>query len=208
MVHQRRVAERAERRRRIQEVAREVIAAQGFAGSSIEQIARAAQISVGAIYMHFRSKDDLCVSLVEGALTQVLGEMASGDAPHRQGLGGAWARLTAWIDEGDHAQILRLLAQPKVRSQLSDEVATAVARGTQRVIEHLATCVRAGSDVGRYRPVDAVQVAELLWALLLGYLDTGDMEANLGRPLAPLAVRAQQGLAIVEHALAPSSAAA
>ena len=34
-----------------------------------ELIARAAQLSVGAIYLYFRSKEDLYVSLIEDALT-------------------------------------------------------------------------------------------------------------------------------------------
>mgnify|MGYP002139961465 CR=1 FL=1 len=41
----------------------------GYAGASIELIARAAQLSVGAIYLYFRSKEDLYVSLIEDTLT-------------------------------------------------------------------------------------------------------------------------------------------
>src|SRR5512138_95111 len=66
---ERKAQERQARRRRIQEAARTVFAERGYAGASIELIARAAQLSVGAIYLYFRSKEDLYVSLVEDALT-------------------------------------------------------------------------------------------------------------------------------------------
>ncbi|NJO24354.1 MAG: 23S rRNA (adenine(2030)-N(6))-methyltransferase RlmJ [Sphingomonadales bacterium] len=69
-VQARRESHRVARRQWIQEVARGVFAEHGFDGSSIEQIARAAHLSVGSIYLYFRSKDDLCVSLIEDALTR------------------------------------------------------------------------------------------------------------------------------------------
>ncbi len=65
---ERKAQERQARRRRIQEAARTVFAEKGYAGASIELIARAAQLSVGAIYLYFRSKEDLYVSLVEDTL--------------------------------------------------------------------------------------------------------------------------------------------
>src|SRR5450755_2357654 len=73
---ERKAQERQARRRRIQEAARTVFAEKGYAGASIELIARAAQLSVGAIYLYFRSKEDLYVSLVEDALTMFDVEMA------------------------------------------------------------------------------------------------------------------------------------
>src|SRR6478752_5913150 len=66
---ERKAQERQARRRRIQEAARTVFSEKGYAGASIELIARAAQLSVGAIYLYFRSKEDLYVSLIEDALT-------------------------------------------------------------------------------------------------------------------------------------------
>src|SRR5262249_13045117 len=66
---ERKAQERQARRRRIQESARAVFTERGYAGASIELIARAAQLSVGAIYLYFRSKEDLYVSLIEDTLT-------------------------------------------------------------------------------------------------------------------------------------------
>jgi AcrR family transcriptional regulator len=65
---ERKAQERQARRRRIQEAARTVFTEKGYAGASIELIARAAQLSVGAIYLYFRSKEDLYTSLVEDTL--------------------------------------------------------------------------------------------------------------------------------------------
>src|ERR1700677_2112466 len=66
---ERKAQERQARRRRIQDAARTVFAERGYQGASIELISRAAQLSVGALYLYFRSKEDLYVSLIEDALT-------------------------------------------------------------------------------------------------------------------------------------------
>ena len=65
---ERKQQERHARRRRIQRAARTVFAEKGYAKTSIEQIAREASLSVGAIYLYFRSKEDLYVSLLEETL--------------------------------------------------------------------------------------------------------------------------------------------
>ena len=66
--HERKQQERHARRRRIQRAARSVFAEKGYAKTSIEQIAREASLSVGAIYLYFRSKEDLYISLLEETL--------------------------------------------------------------------------------------------------------------------------------------------
>jgi AcrR family transcriptional regulator len=42
----------------------------GFARASIEQIAKQAQLSVGAIYLYFQSKEDLHVLILETSLVE------------------------------------------------------------------------------------------------------------------------------------------
>src|SRR3954470_20354996 len=129
---ERKAQERQARRRRIQEAARTVFAERGYAGASIELIARAAQLSVGAIYLYFRSKEDLYVSLIEDTLTLFDVEMGklrgSTEVSHR--LRAAWnTRVRGAEKDPEGPRILRLLAQPAIRPQLSDEVVTAVSAG-------------------------------------------------------------------------------
>jgi TetR/AcrR family transcriptional regulator len=203
MAQERRASDRMARRRWIQEVARGVFAQHGFSGSSIEQIARAAQLSVGSIYLHFRSKDDLCVSLIEEALARFDVEMSAlrvrVSVPLR--LHGAWELLIEWARRGQDARVLRLLAEPRIRAQLSEEVLEAVARGTSRIKDHLEGCVSDGVASGLYRPVEAREVAELLWSMLLGCLDSCGIQASLGEEPTPLATRAWKSFALIEQAL-------
>src|SRR5205085_5989378 len=119
---ERKAQERQARRRRIQEAARTVFAERGYGGASIELIARAAQLSVGAIYLYFRSKEDLYVSLVEDTLVTFDVEMGRvrEDAEVSARLRETWDLLVKWAErDAEGPRILRLLAQPAIRPQLS-----------------------------------------------------------------------------------------
>lgn len=207
---ERKAQERQARRRRIQEAARTVFAERGYAGASIELIARAAQLSVGAIYLYFRSKEDLYVSLVEDTLVVFDAEMAQvreqSDVSKR--LRETWNILVRWAEkDAEGPRILRLLAQPAIRPQLSDEVVAAVSTGIARIQDHLGACVADGIHGGIYRQVNAREIADLAWSVLLGSLDAAEMHANVGLPTEVLAVRTDRALALIESALAPQVAA-
>jgi AcrR family transcriptional regulator len=203
---ERKAQERQARRRRIQEAARTVFTDKGYGGASIELIARAAQLSVGAIYLYFRSKEDLYVSLVEDALTVFDVEMAQlrDQVEVARRLRDTWKLMISWAErDAEGPRILRLLAQPAVRPQLSDEVVAAVSAGLGRVQDHIGACIADGIHAGIYRQVNAREIADLAWSVLLGSLDAAEMQTNLGTPVEPLAQRTDRALALIEGALAP-----
>jgi AcrR family transcriptional regulator len=207
---ERKAQERQARRRRIQEAARTVFAERGYAGASIELIARAAQLSVGAIYLYFRSKEDLYVSLIEDTLTVFDVEMAQVreqiEASRR--LRETWSILVRWAEkDAEGPRIFRLLAQPAIRPQLSDEVVAAVSAGIARIQDHIGASVADGIHAGLYRQVNAREIADLAWSSLLGSLDAAEMQTNLGLAGEPLAVRTDRALDLIESALAPQIAA-
>src|SRR5689334_8725625 len=207
---ERKAQERQARRRRIQEAARTVFAERGYQGASIELIARAAQLSVGAIYLYFRSKEDLYVSLIEDTLTVFDVEMAQVreqiEVPRR--LRETWNILVRWAErDAEGPRILRLLAQPAVRPQLSDDVVTTVSAGLGRIQDHIGACIADGIHAGVYRQVNAREIADLAWSVLLGSLDAAEMTTNLGMAADTLLVRAERALSLIESALAPQVAA-
>jgi AcrR family transcriptional regulator len=204
---ERKAQERQARRRRIQEAARTVFAERGYGGASIELIARAAQLSVGAIYLYFRSKEDLYVSLIEDALTVFDVEM--GQVREHTDVGkrlhDTWSILVRWAERDvEGPRILRLLAQPAVRPQLSDEVVAAVSSGIARIQDHIGACVADGIHANLYRQVNAREIADLAWSVLLGSLDAAEMYSNLTMAADGLHARTDRALLLIESALAPT----
>ncbi|MCA9677353.1 MAG: TetR/AcrR family transcriptional regulator [Kofleriaceae bacterium] len=196
--------ERQARRRRIQAAAREVFAERGYAKASIEQIAKQAGLSVGAIYLYFRSKEDLYVSLLEETLATLDGQLTElrGTTDVSTRLAATYDHLLAWAgSDVEGTRIIRLLSQPGVRPQLSDEVVTEVGAGITRLRDHLGASVADGIHAGVYRPVGAAEVADLVWALFLGNLDAAEARQNLELPAHPAADAARAALAMVESSL-------
>ena len=65
---ERKVRKRAEREDRILAVAKQLFLAKGFANTTIDEIATKADVSKGAVYLHYRTKDDIYFNIVEKAL--------------------------------------------------------------------------------------------------------------------------------------------
>jgi len=70
------VGDRAQRRRaqtarQLLEAARAVLAAKGYHGTKIVDIARAAQVGVGTFYLYYPTKEALFLELVEDAVAQL-----------------------------------------------------------------------------------------------------------------------------------------
>jgi len=183
---ERKQQERQARRRRIQRAAREVFAEKGYAKTSIEQVARQASLSVGAIYLYFRSKEDLYVSLLEetfelfnAELTQLRGNTLRAD----DRLGAAWRFFTQWaVSDVEGTRTLRLMSQPGLKKQLSDEVAKASSDGLTMVRGHLTALIASSVETGHYNTIDAEQTADVIWALFLGLLQVNDARLNLELP--------------------------
>jgi AcrR family transcriptional regulator len=199
---ERKQMERQARRRRIQSAARGVFAEKGYAKTSIEQIARQASLSVGAIYLYFRSKEDLYVSLLEDTLDSVtdgLKTIRTSGEPNR--LQNAWSYLTQWAaTDVESTRILRLVCQPGVRKQLSDEVAGSSAARITAVCDEFAEIIKED-----YNQSDASASADILWALFLGLLQQVDARSNLNLPGPALPEAANGAFSAFEATLKTSA---
>jgi AcrR family transcriptional regulator len=181
--HERKQQERHARRRRIQRAARTVFAEKGYAKTSIEQIAREASLSVGAIYLYFRSKEDLYISLLEETLELFdaeLNKLRDGSDTAEAKLEAVWAFLTEWAQNDVEAtRVLRLISQPNIRKQLSDEVADSVGKGLNLLRSHISALIADGVSNGPFRTSSVDGSVDLLWSLFLGVLQANDARANL-----------------------------
>src|SRR5919199_2262443 len=63
-----------DKRARILDAAVKVFAERGFHSATVAEIARAAGVADGTIYLYFKSKDDLLLELFDEKMTQLIGE--------------------------------------------------------------------------------------------------------------------------------------
>src|SRR4051794_4628484 len=73
--------ERADRREAIRRAAIQVFAERGYFNAQVADVARAAGIAAGTVYLYFRSKDDLLVSIFERTVRDAIEEGRASVAP-------------------------------------------------------------------------------------------------------------------------------
>lgn len=98
-------AESKERtRQRLLTEAQRLFRERGYAATSLEQIAEAAEVTKGAIYGHFASKEDLMLSAVEAAPVPDYSALNDESRPLRERLA-AFGRAVATDGPGDAEQL-------------------------------------------------------------------------------------------------------
>jgi len=69
--------ERGDKRERILTSALKVFASKGFFGAKVSDVAEAAGVADGTIYLYFKSKDDLLISVFEQQMESINGELTA-----------------------------------------------------------------------------------------------------------------------------------
>ncbi len=66
---------REDKRRRIIDAAVKVFAEKGFFGAKVSEIAEAAGVADGTIYLYFKSKDDILISLFQEKMSEIVKQL-------------------------------------------------------------------------------------------------------------------------------------
>ena len=155
------------RRREIDEVASELFHANGYAATTVRDIARALDIQGASLYAHVASKEDVLWSIVDGAAAAF--ERAADGALADAAEGDPVDRLAALVE----AHIEVVTADPGRASvfvtewrHLSPERRSAIAGRRDAYEDRFREAVREGIAIGAFRRTDpAVAAAFVLTAL-------------------------------------------
>ena len=115
----------------IEEVAAELFAEHGYAGTRLEDIAAAGGVTKQLLYQHFRSKQELYLALLARYRDEILGRLGAGmsrPAPLRERIAATTDVWFAYIEENPHAATLLFgegTGAPEVRAFLRENHATA-----------------------------------------------------------------------------------
>jgi len=82
-----------DKRERILDAAERVFAEHGFYNAKVSEIARHARVADGTIYLYFKSKDDLLISLFESRMERVCADLEAAVSA----VSGAQAKLQAFV---------------------------------------------------------------------------------------------------------------
>lgn len=157
------------RRREIDEVASELFHANGYAATSVRDIARALDIQGASLYAHVASKEDLLWAIVDQAATEFerAADRAVADTPTAD----AVERLAALVEA--HVEVVT--ADPERSSvfvtewrHLSAERRTAIAARRDAYEARFRATIDEGASVGAFRATDAAIAATFVLTALNG----------------------------------------
>jgi TetR/AcrR family fatty acid metabolism transcriptional regulator len=172
-----------EKRGRILEAAEKTFARRGFYHARISEIASAAGVADGTIYLYFKSKDDLLISWFEWRMEQVVAELAATIAAAKE----PSAQLAAFVRS--HLEMVQ-------RNPAAAEVLTVELRQSSKFMKEydnprfaeflrlLGGVIRAGQEAGDFDTAVPAPLAaraifgaidELALAWLLGGADKFDI---------------------------------
>ena len=147
---------------------------QGFHGTTVEEIAQAADVSVGSIYVHFESKEGLYLALIERALDVQEQYMEEAFKPTlalgQQLFAAGWAYLRFYRD---HPGYFRILAFPHFDARRDEDLSFAARRLAERAeagVRRVAGIIELGVKTGVARPVDPYRAAKFMWGAWTGVI--------------------------------------
>ena len=112
-------ADRGDRIRAIQAAALDVFAAKGFSAARLDDIAAAAGIAKGTIYLYFKSKDELFEAIVKSTIGVTLGHVeqavAASPAPASQLLRLVGQAIAGALDDPDRKRVVHLVLSEGAR---------------------------------------------------------------------------------------------
>ncbi|MBI2525821.1 MAG: TetR/AcrR family transcriptional regulator [Candidatus Rokubacteria bacterium] len=203
----RRERERLARREQIVEAAKEVFGEKGFMAATAEEIARRAEVAVGTLYLYFKSKEEMYVSLLFEGLDlfrQELERIQGLSLAPDEKLRAFWDFLyTFYARYPAYYRIISFLHAGELREAVSRDLLEEVNRRTGRNFSLAARIVRQGMMAGLYRTGNPREVVDFLWALLNGLVQLMEIRRNLGLAVGDLAELHRNAFTLIEQGLRP-----
>jgi len=156
---------------KIRAAAAKVFVDKGLAGASIQQIASEAGISLGLMYHHYRSKEELFISLVDYAaqgLGHIADQLASQTDPKQAIEAVALDVYRDMTEREESLQLMGLIVQGILSGNAT--IAEKIGRDNRHVLDAAADCIRRGQALGEFASGDPDELATYFFASIQGLI--------------------------------------
>ena len=206
----RRARKKAESRRKILDAARVVFFRDGFMPANLDDVARIAGVAKGTLYRYFENKAELYVAVLalNGELFESkLREAGEGEnlAPPERIRRVARFYLEHWTSNEQYFQIFWAIENQPVIGDLPEAVLGEVTRLWENCVRIVAEILESGVEDGCFRPCDTWEVADVLWTLANGLIQTESSPAHRRLRRRPLVETFNGAIDLVLAGLSPTA---
>ena len=181
-ITERRAREWAERKSQIINAARKLLFERGLDGTSVNQIAKQAELSPSALYTYFKNKEEIIAALSQEGLDllhqQVTREVVADDPPQqrlRQLAGAYWAFSS---EQREYFDIINhFLISP--RPVLSENLKRMVDRQGENILAVGLAAVEEGVETGVFRVVEPRKFMLMFWAAINGMIQMEKLQNTM-----------------------------
>lgn len=172
-VTERKAREKQERRSRIMDAAKQVFCREGFTGTTMEEIARQAELSPATLYLYFKNKNELYASLnlrMLQFLCQRVEQVSSEDLPDpvQKVRNLAQAMYDVYrFDPMILTNVFHMQASEALRG-LSGEMIRDINDMSTKALRTMATIFEDGMERGIFQRHHPIALADLVWAIFSG----------------------------------------
>lgn len=185
--------------------AAEVFLEKGFAEVTINQIAEKAELSVGTIYLYFKSKEELYTSLIFEAIGKfthrIEGIKAKNIDPSLK-FRRAWDYFYAFKEEFPfYYKILLFLHDKEFTRWISQEVVDEINKKSGINFILLSKMVQECMDKGIYKNTNPTDVVDILWSTFMGIVHLSETRTNLGIKIKNSKAIFKKAFSLIEEGL-------
>jgi len=165
------------RRAEIIEAARTVFFQKGLQASTMDEIAARAELSKGTLYLYFKSKEELYVSLLEEGVKlfyNMLKDSVDGrETPENNIRLLLRAFYAFYVNHNNYYEIIFSLQKGDLaREKISDDIYIPVQKQASEAIKLLEQVIVEGIASGDFKQVDTTEVTLVIWGTANGIFTT------------------------------------
>lgn len=171
---ERRNREKEKRRKKILTAAKQLFFEKGFMAATMEQIARNVELSKGTLYLYFKNKEELYMSLLaEGmallnnAFETALGNISGWEKKIRA-IGWAYYQYSRDFNQFFHINFQ--FQHGELTAHISDALYNQCVAEGRTSLEYLSRAIAEGISAGEIRQQDSMRLAVVLWGSLTGII--------------------------------------
>jgi AcrR family transcriptional regulator len=173
-VAERKAREKEARRQAILDAARDCFFTDGFEATTISQIADKVELSTGTLYLYFKNKEEIYVSILEEGL-DILYDLMKGAEPSEGGPADfieAYARAyhRFYTDYGQYFDIIFFLRRPDREIEVQVDLSEKLNRQTGQCLGLVESAIEKGIRNSQFRLVDPYEAARVMWGTMNGLM--------------------------------------
>lgn len=172
-----RFADKAVRVAEIQNAARKVFFEKGFKNATVEHIAKRARLSKGTVYLYFKSKEDLYISMMLPVLEKFGLQLMEIEKSYESGVyESGKVLMQAFCDklwelylfDPEGNRIIQVFQQGDHFSEMSEETHDKISAQARENFITMRKILAKASQDGLLNTVDPIKLSDAMWGLYVG----------------------------------------